>query len=493
MFNEGIIVKWYNDEAVLHPVQNEVHYIREFNYQWEDGYSSYFIAPQQAVRAGYVSISSRSTHVVIVKQDAIQAGQGIDLAFIKGLSAILSKRYRPVPHREGDSPWVNVLKDLGGDVNQPEPGEMGASQVPGLAQGSSNMQQVTKGMSVSKASGSWAYIVELGQGSSPDSAIRTILDAMRQAVQPLLDNDLIDFYEVVERAGGKRLEIKYSRAGDEREKGFMDEYSATMGYLKFLSKKYLNESAAARLWKTLEMGPEDRAIQPVERKVSFKKLEEFCKQYRSSDSFLYAFIFAMERFDAKKLEALNSLVSYADGLAAKWMTANPGSKSGNGPYFQGGAAQALLSLWDTEQKTEFGQLLWGALDDPKHLEYSAGYLGDVFQYDDFLAQVSSDAFDGLKARVGHILEEVVRGAFDVDDMGEESVGKIREKFADPRYRDASDYGYLSRFGTKVDVSPEVRRVLVAIAEGLEERRKRVEEERLKSRAAPVKKPRRRKS
>jgi len=99
----------------------------------------------------------------------------------------------------------------------------------------------------------------------------------------------------------------------------------------------------------------------------------------------------------------------------------------------------------------------------------------------------------LKARVGRVLEEVVRGAFKVDDMSEESVGEIREKFADPRYRDASDYGYLSRFGTKVDVSPEVRRVLVAIAEGLELRRKRVEEERLKSRAAPVKKPRRRRS
>ena len=189
---ENIIVKWFNDIATLVPAEGPK---MDIHYQWENGYSSYYVGCYQAKREGYVSLSNRPTHIAIIKTNSIEQNEGIDIGFIKNLTAILQQQgFRDVPHKEGgESGFEQLFKAVGYEPEKPPEEDFATNQVPDFEKGSKNTTPIGKAVSVSKAGGSWSFIVE--DQDSYNYKINAIIKAMQQASKPLIDNDLIDYFE----------------------------------------------------------------------------------------------------------------------------------------------------------------------------------------------------------------------------------------------------------------------------------------------------------
>lgn len=235
-FNENIIINDGSTEAALQVAG--LAYIREFNYQFENGYSTFFVALYQAKRLGYVSISTRSTHIGITKTSPLEAGSGVDFAFLKNLTANLNASgFKSEPFKDGDSSWTDVLKQQMPDLNLTQQnGNFQQSQIPDFKQGSSNMQKVSSGMAFSKPSGSWSFFAPT---TSENYALSKVLELMKKSIKPLLDNNLVEFYEIVERATGKRLEVVYSQQGQSTHDNWKNEWEKSIAYLKYLAEQLL--------------------------------------------------------------------------------------------------------------------------------------------------------------------------------------------------------------------------------------------------------------
>lgn len=98
-FNENIIINDVGGEpAALHVVPGS---LKEFNYQDDTAYSSFFVAKYQARREGYLHIGTRPTHVGITKTTPIEQGKGTDVAFIRNLMGQLRHRQTPTRPLQG--------------------------------------------------------------------------------------------------------------------------------------------------------------------------------------------------------------------------------------------------------------------------------------------------------------------------------------------------------------------------------------------------------
>ena len=378
-------------------------------------------------------------------------------------------------YKEGDSPWIDVFKQSGVDVAQPTSGFKG-SEAPSLEKGATHMQHIpgASGVKVSKASGSWAYII---QTESASYIIPTILDFMKKAAQPLLDNNLIDYYEIVERKTGKQVEVKYSKEGKEKEDAWMDEYSACISNMKFLADKFLNPEAAKIVYKTLDIGPDERKIGPKEIKVPWDKLQNFVKNYRSEDAFLNLFLFALKSFDKQKLKAIEKLIEHAKQLDVEY--AGTGKDPKYGPYYIGGMSNALLSLWDEnwEARDIINSYLRPDRDEDSLLSdivYGAGTISDVLTYTPFLKTVAPREVKELIDDVSPLVENRIQRTF-----GGWSMKEVEEYFLENR----GEYGWGQLIDIKdfLDLSPESKRILEAMDKGRKKRWEEVSKQRRKSR------------
>lgn len=352
--NENIIINDMGSEAVLNVTQPQL--IKEFHYQWDDGYSLYFIAAYQAKRPGYISISTTPTHVGITKTDPIEGGKGIDQAFLKTLQATLNSKYKSVPYKEGESDWSNAFPDQADMFKNAAEKELKHPNLPDFKQGASNAQKLGKSISVSRASGSWSFFFRT---ESPDFAIKAILEYAKQAAKPLIDNDLIDYYEIVDRMTSRRLEVVRSKKGENDQGELQNEYDRGVSYLKYLAELMLKDKPGAKqlvlnrinqVGAKVSGGGEHPAIkiQPANNKVPLDQLKTFVNRTYAEDFILLAFIEAVKKDNQKIYELLE--------YAGTHQNQTPGTIVYNG-----------VNLLKTYEKSDYGTDLSAWLDD--------GYLG----------------------------------------------------------------------------------------------------------------------
>lgn len=299
---ENIVIDDVGKEAALVHVPSNS--IKEFNYQTENSYSTFFIGPYQAKRTGYLSISTQPTHVGITKTSPIEKGKGIDIAFLKSLTNNLNLAgFKPTPYKEGESSFANVAKDLELDdlqdkFKQAAEKDLSNPNVPDIKTGAANQQKITNSMSVSRASGSWSYFI---QTSDANRIINAIISIMEKSAKPLLDNDLIDFYEVVDRMSGKRDKIVYSKKGESEHNDFESQYQKRVAYFKFLTETMLKNYPNAQkmimnrinqVGVRVSGGGENpvQKISPSNNKVPLQDLVSLVKESYADDEMLLFFL-----------------------------------------------------------------------------------------------------------------------------------------------------------------------------------------------------------
>lgn len=332
LLTENIIIQDMGHEAVLQVVP--ANYLREFNYQFDKGYSSYFIAPYQARRQGYLHISSTPTHLGITKTTAIEGSMGVDISFIKTLTKILGTKFPSVPYKEtGDSDWADMFKKAAPDLelNPQDDKEFGHGPTPQFGKNISNSMQLTPGIRASRASGSWSYFIKT---SSPEYIVKAVIEAMKQAAQPLLDNNLIDYYDVVDRMTQKRLEVVRSSKGEEAQNNHTKNYQENVGYIKYLAMVLLkNHPGAQKLVLNRINGVGVKvsgggahpaaAVTPNNNKIPLPAVQRFIKDYFADDYVLGAFVEAAKKDNeliykilerASKEQNPNTLIFYSTSL-----------------------------------------------------------------------------------------------------------------------------------------------------------------------------------
>lgn len=392
--NENIIINDMGSEAVLNVVQPQL--IKEFHYQWDEGYSLYFIAAYQAKRPGYISISTSPTHVGITKTDPIEGGKGIDQAFLKTLHSTLNSKYKSVPYKEGESSWSNAFPDHADIFKNAAEKDVNHPKLPDFQQGASNAQKLGKSMSVSRASGSWSFFFRT---ESPDFAIKAILDYAKQAAKPLIDNDLIDYYEIVDRMTSKRIEVVRSNKGNDAQGQLENEYARGVSYLKYLAELMLKDKPGAKqlvlnrinqVGSKVSGGGEHPAlkIQPANNKFPLEELKTFINRTYAEDFILLAFVEAIKKDNQKVYELLD--------YAGNHQSQTPGTIVYNG-----------VNLLKTYGKFDYGTDLSSWLE-------SSGYLGlrghfynlaSLFKYSNDLKQIVPNELTKFKTETEEKIDE----------------------------------------------------------------------------------------
>jgi len=315
ILSENIIVKWQKDDAVLIPAKDVISF--DFYYQWDKGHSEYFIGAFKAEKNGYSSIGAKSTHVGIIRNSPLHAGSGADYGFIKNLIQIIQKNgLKPIPYKEEgtfiDKHISNAEKEIGQklDVDLVKTGFTTGQELPDFELGQSATHQLTKSVSVSRATGSWAQFFETIDATS---LINKLVDFMEQAAKPLLDNDLLDFIEIINRKSGNHRTIYSSKGKKDSEdwkannikavsqlKFYVDKYLTNAPFLKKELLKIINieGSKNADKWFGAKAVPKDYAL-PLD------KLFELNNNSYAEDSIIDAFLKAINNQD--KIEQLEIL------------------------------------------------------------------------------------------------------------------------------------------------------------------------------------------
>lgn len=225
------------EQAALRPVERQLS--KNFNYQFDNGYSTFHIGAYQANMPGYAIVSDKPSHIGIVKENAIAAGVGADRAFLTNLTQILQKQGIKSTTAQESGHFLDAHPAF---ANFPQPTTATSSEVPAFNQKASNMQQLTPGISVSKGSGSWSYYVPVQDSHHAAYMMQRILESMTQAAEPLIKNNIFDFYEIVDRATQKN-NIVYSEKGQQEANNWKNQHDNAVAHLKhladlMLSKKY---------------------------------------------------------------------------------------------------------------------------------------------------------------------------------------------------------------------------------------------------------------
>jgi hypothetical protein len=94
-------------------------------------------------------------------------------------------------------------------------------------------------------SGSWSYYF---QTNSAQYAINAVIEMMKESIKPLLNSNLVDFYEVVDRASQKRLEVVYSKKGQEEKDNWHNQNQKCVAHLKWLNQVLMKNYPHAQKW-----------------------------------------------------------------------------------------------------------------------------------------------------------------------------------------------------------------------------------------------------
>lgn len=312
---ENIIVKWQKDDAILIPAKDVVPF--DFYYQWDQGQSDYFIGAFKAEKVGYASIGNKPTHVGIIRNSPLHAGSGPDYGFLKNLIQIIQKNgLNPIPYKEEgtfiDKHISNVEKETGKslDIDPVKTGFTTGQALPDFELGQSASHQLTKGISVSRATGSWAQFFETIDATS---LVNKLVDFMEQAAKPLLDNDLLDFIEIINRKSGNHRTVYSSKGKKDSEDWKANDIKAA-SQLKFYADKYLTDAPYFKkeLLKVINREGSKNADQWFATKAIAKdyglpldKLFELNNNAYAEDSVIDAFLKAINNQD--KIEQLEIL------------------------------------------------------------------------------------------------------------------------------------------------------------------------------------------
>ena len=400
LLTETILVKYFNAENGLFPTEGPA---MEFNYQWEQGYSSFFIGCYQAKRPGYVSISSRPTHIGIIKTSPIEHGVGIDIGFINNLSTMLSQKgFKSVPYKEVGTAFSNLFQKINYEPEfSPDTGWQTGGNTPDIELGASNMQKLSPGISASKESGSWAYFIEANE---PQYYIPKILEVLGQAADPLIKNNLIDFYEISDRRGGRQKFVQ-SEKGKKESDDWKSKDSRAASQIKYLAMNLLNDAPNFQKKLIRTVGTEDLKgggkgwfgyeAQPQNFNLPIEQLYELNKRSFSDDSVIRIFLDAVRSGDKEKFQQLEYLTQWADNKKQTTV----GQKYT--PYYLGGVAERLSWFWNKDKT------LQSCIDEP--LEY----INDIYSIlkdADILEQLEPEEFNYWKNQVKNALEEAIHEA-----------------------------------------------------------------------------------
>lgn len=301
LLQENIIVNTGNGEAVLGK-SKEAGNVVEFSYGSGEYHSSFEVWPFSEERPGYVKLSDGAATVVgIIKKTPIEPGNGADRAFIKSVTASLAASgLKPMPYKEGDSPWMGALSSAGVDDDHPAmrgmkgEKEFSNTSTPDMGKASPNSKKATSGVSFGRMSGSWAYFIRVNPGSATYQ-IDKIVGAMKKAAQPLVDNDIIDNYRVVKGWNYKTAEVVWSNKGKREHESEEDKIKKSSAYIKFLAEKMLvNHPKAREQVHKYFRHSWDKDVQPENTRVSLDDLVKYVNWQHNESPFLTFFIEALK-------------------------------------------------------------------------------------------------------------------------------------------------------------------------------------------------------
>lgn len=319
LIQESIIVSVGSEEIPLGK-SNQAGKVVEFSYGAGTYHSAFEIWPFAENRPHFVH-TGNPTVIGIIKKTPIFADNGADRAFIQALTnSLKSSGYKPLPYKEGGSVWVGALKDAGADDKTvaamgPEK-ESKTSQKPKMGDAAPADRSVTKGISVSRDSGSWAYFIRVTPGDV-DFYIRTIERMMKSAIKPLLDNDLIDHYRVVRGWDYKSEELVWSEKGRKELEDHKAFNQRAVAYIKFLADRMLaNYAAAKNAVLSYFRNSWDKGVEPRDEKLPFEDLSAFVREKHGESQFLNFFLDAVRSKGERMYEVLEDASKTPDPESA---------------------------------------------------------------------------------------------------------------------------------------------------------------------------------
>jgi len=322
LLQESIIVNTGREEVPLGK-SNEASKVVEFSYATDNHYSSFEIWPFSEDRPGYV-FTGNATVLGIIKNTPIFADNGADRAFIQALtSALNSSGYKALPYKEGESAWMGVFKGAGAD-DESLLGSMkgekdtGKATAPKMGEKAAADRKLTSGISVSRASGSWAYFIRINAGDA-DSYIRTVERLMKATIKPLVDNNLVDYYRIVRGRNYKGEEWVWSEKGRREKDEVRGAADKSAAYMKFLADRMLANHPKA---KEAVLGhfrhSWNKDVKPSNERVPMDELKSYVRDSHGESPFLYFFLDTIQGNNQRMYEVLEDAANtpnYNDAIS----------------------------------------------------------------------------------------------------------------------------------------------------------------------------------
>jgi hypothetical protein len=303
----------------------------EFSYSSGEYWSTFSIRPYNIYREGYANMRDGTARIIaIIKNTAIFPDNGTDRAFIKGLTERLKANGKqPIPYKEGQSAWSGAINTLDFDDKEKftkalqGDNESNDSATPQMGKGNTGTTKVSS-ISFSRESGSWAYIFRTPYAMKDIGMVEKI---MKEVAQPMIDNDIMEFWQLVRGNKYGSAETMYSKRGQKEQDDETQFEQKASAYMKFLAEKMLSNhpKAMKSVIENIEHGKiSSRAsnVKPENTRVPISELRKYIQTYHHESSYLWLFLDAVEKDDQKEYEALELLADHKNQEYATYLYRN---------------------------------------------------------------------------------------------------------------------------------------------------------------------------
>jgi hypothetical protein len=395
LLTETILVQYMRETNGLFPVDGP---FLDFNYQSEKSWTNFVVGCWQAKRPGYISISSRPTHVAIIKHSPLE--DSLDFGFLKNLIQLLQQnRLKGIPYKEVGTSFDDLFKKVNYEPEfKPETGWQTGETLPDVELGASNMQKLSPGISASKQSGSWAFFIE---ASEAQFYIPKLIAILEQAAAPLIQNNLIDFYEVVDRKTGKRNKIVYSQKGQQESDDWKTKDNKAAATLKYLAATLLSGAPIFKTEVMKSIGHDDIKgggqgwfghDAPVQNfNVPLDELYKLNERAFADNMVIRTFLNAVKGQDKQKFQDLEKIAQWAE----KKKQTTIGQKYP--PYWIGGALEVFSWLWEKNNNIK-------DMTNPSEVMDNIYNLQHVMKYEEILQQIEPEEFEYFKKQAKEAIE-----------------------------------------------------------------------------------------
>lgn len=324
--NESVVVQGPRGEAVLGKAKENGKMV-EFSYSAGDYYSSFQVWPFAENRPGYLQAPATgfdprpsmlaATVIGVIKTTPLEPGNGADRAFINALTASLKNGRPSIPYREGESDWMGVLKGAGVDDEKFLKGlkgdkDLSDTSTPAMGTASSNMTKAGKSISFNKTSGSWAYFFETQAGHT-DFHIDAVVNMMKKAAQPLVDNDIIEHYRIVRGWNYRDAETVWSGKGKQEYDDRHAFIKKSAAYMKFLAEKMLANHPKAKEGVLKRFRNSwDKDVKPENTKVPLDRLQDYVRSHHQESPFLGFFLDALKGDNQQMYDVMDDAAKTPD-------------------------------------------------------------------------------------------------------------------------------------------------------------------------------------